>query len=90
MTPMLQCPACGQPAMSVSRKLFLGPAVAIACAHCGQRVSVAWTAMLAVIPFVVMVVLTPSLSWPVLIALWLFATAFLFWFHTYRVPLVRR
>jgi hypothetical protein len=90
LTPVLQCPACGQPAMSVSRKLFLGPAVAIACVHCGQRVSVAWTAMLAIIPFVAMILLLPVLSWPLRIASWLLATAFLFWYHTYRVPLVRR
>jgi hypothetical protein len=34
--------------------------------------------------------LLPVLSWPLRIASWLLATAFLFWYHTYRVPLVRR
>ena len=90
MSPMLQCPACGEPAMTVGQKLFLGPARSVACAHCGQRVSVSWTAMLAMLPFVVMVGLTRLLSWPLLVALWLLASAFLFWFHAYRVPLVRR
>ena len=45
------CPHCGNPGISVLRKLCLGPAVPATCKACGKKVGVPYTAMLAGIPF---------------------------------------
>lgn len=36
------CPHCGQPCLSFWSKVSLGPAKKVACAACGQPVSVNW------------------------------------------------
>ncbi|HSD38844.1 MAG TPA: hypothetical protein VLC92_15135 [Rhodocyclaceae bacterium] len=46
------CPHCSKRAISFLRKSYLGPATSATCQHCGNKVSVPFSAMLAVIPFV--------------------------------------
>ncbi|MFO7916335.1 MAG: hypothetical protein R6U43_11685 [Candidatus Krumholzibacteriales bacterium] len=48
----LRCPNCGNPGISILRKMCLGPALPATCKSCGKKVGVPYTAMLAVIPFV--------------------------------------
>ena len=48
----LNCPHCGKPAISVMRKMWLGPAGRATCKACGKKVSVPYMAMLAVLPVV--------------------------------------
>ena len=43
---MYQCPHCGQPAISVLRKTFLGPGVPVACQSCQKNVTVTYPAWL--------------------------------------------
>ena len=38
----LDCPHCGNPALSAGAKLWLGPVRTVRCRSCGERVSVAW------------------------------------------------
>ena len=38
----LDCPHCGNPAMSARAKLWLGPARSVRCRSCGRPVSVSW------------------------------------------------
>lgn len=40
--PANRCPHCGQPALSLARKLLLGPSASVACRACGGRVGVAF------------------------------------------------
>ena len=48
----LNCPHCGEPAISVNRKMWLGPAGRATCKACSKKVGVPYIAMLAVVPFV--------------------------------------
>ena len=52
----LECPACHQPAIPLWRKMCLGPATSAKCPNCGARYSVPYSAMLAVIPFLIAIV----------------------------------
>ena len=54
----LNCPACSKQCLSVSRKLFLSPAVSIPCASCGARVSVPWVQSML---FILLAGVVPSL-----------------------------
>jgi hypothetical protein len=57
-----RCPHCGQAAISMARKLTLGPASTAACRACGQRVGVAfWPAMMSLVPAIVYVILVPRI-----------------------------
>lgn len=40
------CPHCGQPGVSVVRKLALGPALPATCTACRGKVGVPWSSML--------------------------------------------
>jgi hypothetical protein len=44
------CPHCGNPAMTPSQKLWLGPARKRACKGCGKFVSVPWWTGLFLLP----------------------------------------
>lgn len=41
---MYACPHCGQPAITVLRKTFLGPGVPVDCQSCGKPVRVTYPA----------------------------------------------
>lgn len=45
------CPACGQPSLSIWRKLSLGPTRSFACPSCGSRLSVPWLPFAALMLF---------------------------------------
>ncbi len=47
----IQCPLCGQQAISFARKMRLGPAIAAKCRSCGKKAGVPWHAMVVIIPF---------------------------------------
>ncbi len=40
MFPSLTCPVCGQPGMSMLRRIFLGPAISPRCRSCGVQIGV--------------------------------------------------
>tara|TARA_B100001996_G_scaffold43860_2_gene31685 strand:- start:73 stop:339 length:267 start_codon:yes stop_codon:yes gene_type:complete len=46
----LKCPHCKKDAMSVSTRLWLGPARRVACENCGKYVSVSWASVIGLIP----------------------------------------
>jgi hypothetical protein len=48
----LTCPWCEKPAISVLRKMWLGPALSTKCRNCGRPIGVPYTSMLALIPFI--------------------------------------
>jgi len=49
----LRCPHCGDPAVSVLRKLFLGPALPARCRNCARRVGVPYVwSLLALAPMI--------------------------------------
>jgi len=43
---MYECPHCGKPAITVMRKIFLGPGVPVACQACGKSVKITYPAWL--------------------------------------------
>jgi len=49
----LECPNCHQQTIPLWRKMFLGPAASVKCTNCGSRISVPYSAMLAVAPFAI-------------------------------------
>ena len=91
----LDCPHCGERAMSPAAKASLGPARTISCAACGRAVGTPWLAlgvvMALVAAVVVMMVAVPGvtptwLTWTmVVVGGVLIALAYLF-----LVPLVDR
>jgi DNA-directed RNA polymerase subunit RPC12/RpoP len=47
--PVVACPYCHQPAMTIWEKLKTGPRHELACRSCGRKISVSKSAILAVI-----------------------------------------
>jgi transcription elongation factor Elf1 len=47
----LECPYCGRPAVSMMRKLILGPITSATCKTCGERISVSYLSILFLVPF---------------------------------------
>jgi hypothetical protein len=87
----LDCPRCGNPAMTAMRKLWLGPAPSVRCRACNEGVGVSWAEMLAFLPFPVALLLVFRVE-----PLWLKAiilaggVALACWGHLCWVPLRRR
>ena len=91
----LDCPHCGERAMSPAAKASLGPARTVACATCGRAVGTPWLALVVVVALVAAVTAalfiapgaTPRwLTWTmVAVGAALIALAYL-----YLVPLVSR
>lgn len=59
MSSTLDCRHCGKPGITLTRKIWLGPAARATCRTCGKKVSVPYTAMLAHVPFGVAILLSP-------------------------------
>ena len=77
--------------MSYVKKSFLGPALSVSCVRCGKRVSVAWLAVGAVVPFIVSVRLALYFGYSWQAALVVLAGAgVMFAVHAFLVPLVPR
>jgi hypothetical protein len=98
----LDCPHCGNPAMSAAKKLWVGPARTVRCKSCGQPVSVAWLQSGLVLslgwaPFLI-VALFPVVTgvaaplWVDIaaVAAFLIGLVAMFWLYVKFVPLVRR
>jgi hypothetical protein len=84
-----ECPNCHQQAIPLWRKMCLGPATSAACANCGTRVSVPYSAMLAVIPFLIAIVAAQFVGSIVLAgALLIVAALVMCWIHYKFVPLI--
>jgi ribosomal protein S27E len=85
----LECPNCHQKTIPLWRKMFLGPATSVKCAKCGARVSVPYSAMLAVIPFLIAIVAAQFVGSIVLAgALLVVAVLVMCWIHYKFVPLI--
>ena len=94
----LQCPSCGQSAMSAVAKLGVGPLRSKPCRSCGQNLSVAWLPYMLVsiasslLPFVG-VLLVIAIAGGSLVAALVGVIAFsspALWLHYRLVPLVVR
>jgi hypothetical protein len=85
------CPHCGRTAIDFMRKSCLGPAFSAGCKHCGNKVSVSNSAMLAVIPFVATILASSfvdsTTEKSALIVAGFFAMVYIY--HRY-VPLVKK
>jgi len=55
----LDCPHCGKQGITLARKIWLAPAARAVCRTCGEKVSVPYMAMLAHVPLVVAILLSP-------------------------------
>jgi hypothetical protein len=100
-TPM-DCPHCGNPAMSAGAKLWLGPARTVKCRSCGQRVSVAWgrSALMLSLAFGPLFVFhlvrfllgaaTPQWVYPVTMAAMIVGIIAMLLLYAKFVPLVKR
>ncbi|HET6586620.1 MAG TPA: hypothetical protein VFG67_02470 [Oleiagrimonas sp.] len=77
--------------MSYARKSCLGPALSVACKHCGKQVSVSWFAVLALIPFFVCMLFAEHVGHWLPAALILLAdSGAMLAVHEWLVPLVPR
>ena len=100
----LDCPHCGNRAMSAVAKMWLGPARSVKCACCGQRVSVhvgrATLVLLSgLAPLLAFNLLHSGMREVAIAPGWLFAAAIvaflmgvvtMFWLYVKFVPLVKR
>jgi hypothetical protein len=50
---MFDCPHCGKPAISWFTKSWLGPGRSATCRECGEKLSVSWLSLIAMIPMVI-------------------------------------
>ena len=50
---MNRCPFCNKIGVSIWRKSWLGPATSINCKECRGKVGVSYSAIFAVIPFII-------------------------------------
>jgi hypothetical protein len=85
-----ECPNCHQKAMPLWRKMCLGPATSAACANCGTRVSVPYSSMLTVIPFLIAIVAARFVGSTAIAAVVLVIAGALVmgWLHYQFVPLI--
>ena len=75
--------------MALWRKMCLGPATAATCQNCGTRLSVPYTSMLAVIPFLIAIVAAQILGSTVTAVVVLVIGALVMsWLHYQFVPLI--
>lgn len=88
---MYQCPHCGNPAITVLRKIFLGPGAPVACQSCNKSVRISFPHWLkAALPGAV--VMGAALffdSEPLVYGLSLVGLALMIGLHLLRVPLVK-
>ncbi len=88
---MDQCPHCGKPAITVLRKVFLGPGAPIACQSCDKTIKVAFPTWLkAALPgAAVMIVALFFESDLIVYGLSLVGLGLMIGLHLLRVPLVK-
>lgn len=93
MLAKLACPHCGATALSArDKRLWLEPSKGIPCAHCGQRVSLAyWRWWTGGIPMYLVLILAFTghiRSWFLILGGIAIAIAFFLFHKVYMVPLV--
>ncbi len=88
---MYQCPYCGQPAISVLRKTFLGPGVPVACQACQKSVAVTYSAWLkAAVPGAIVMIAALFFDSDLLVyGLSMVGLALMIGLHLLWVPLVK-
>jgi DNA-directed RNA polymerase subunit RPC12/RpoP len=87
----LTCPYCSGQAMTLARKMWLGPATSTACKNCGKKVSVPFSAMVEVVPFGAAILAAPflgSISGAVVVVIT--GLAAMTAIHLYLVPVAPR
>lgn len=68
----LNCPHCGNPTISILRKMCLGPAIPTTCKACGKKVGVPYIAILAIIPLFLAILISTFVVSPAFkIAIWI-------------------
>jgi hypothetical protein len=70
--------------------MVLGPATSATCQSCGAKVSVAWSAMFAIVPIIVASLIAPVVAPVVAIAIWIAAIVLVFWVYYSLIPLVAK
>ena len=87
----LDCPHCGKRAITVARKMILGPSVPASCRECRKKVGVPYSSLLAAVPFLVAFLLAPVVQpFALKAALWLAGFTAMTVLHLRWVPLERR
>ncbi len=88
---IIDCPHCGEQAISFARKMCLGPAISAKCKECGKKIGVPFKSMLGVIPFLIAYFCSefvdPSELKIVIIILGFIVTSY---YHMHLVPLEAR
>ena len=59
---MYDCPICGQPGIPTWRRFMLGPISYTKCRACDGKVTVAWSSMFGMAPFIVFILAAPLLE----------------------------
>ena len=85
----LECPHCHKPGIPVWRKMCLGPITSAKCDDCGGAVSVPFSSMLTLTPFLVAIVIAAFVgSTFVTPALLIVGATMMAWRHYRYVPLI--
>jgi prepilin signal peptidase PulO-like enzyme (type II secretory pathway) len=85
----LECPKCHQKTIPLWRKMCLGPATGTTCAKCGSKVSVPYSSMIALVPFLIAIVAAQMIgSLAVAAFLVIGGVLAMCWFHYKFVPLI--
>ncbi len=85
----LECPACHQKTIPVWRKMCLGPATSTSCSNCAKRISVPYSGMWTIIPFLVVFAASQFVpSAAASVALILAGIALMCWLNYKYVPLI--
>ena len=85
------CPNCGKSGVSFWRKQCLGPAGSTNCKSCGAKLSVPYSAIFAIIPFLAAIVIGQYLKSPYLVAaVVLCGISAMAYIHHKFVPLIKK
>jgi hypothetical protein len=84
MLPSVECPYCHHPAMSVWKRLVLGPVWEVTCQACGGRVGTPWWGIYFLIPFFAAILLAAFIDSALIAgAVWVVGAALMVW-RSYR------
>jgi hypothetical protein len=85
----LKCPSCQQRAIPAWRKMLLGPATSTVCGTCGSRISVPYSGMWTIVPFLLAFVAAQFVSSAaVSVTLIVIGIVVMSWLNYKYVPLV--
>jgi hypothetical protein len=87
----LECPHCHKPTIPAWRKMMIGPVTSATCRECGGKVSVPWSAMWTLIPFLAAILITPYFkSNELSVVLWVAGAMVMGLLYHFFVPLIAR